>query len=524
MTLPSTIPAVLAEAATRFGDRPALIDGARVISFSGLLDAARSAASAFLTQGVGPGDRVAIWAPNSPEWILAALGAQMAGAAIVPINTRLKGREAGDILRRAKVCLLVTVETFLGVDYPAMIAGEDLPQLRTIVRLPGDGAETWTAFMASGAGSGAPAVDRSIAALSETDVSDILFTSGTTGAPKGVISAHGQVIALFAEWARIVDLREEDRMLIVNPFFHTFGYKAGWLACLIVGATMVPTAQFDVDQTLALIDQGGVSFVPGPPTLFQSLLSAPRENLDLSSLRVAVTGAANVPPSLVRRMGSELGFQRVVTGYGMTECGVIAMSRPDQDAEGVALTCGRVLPGLELRLVDDAGVDVEPGRDGEILVRGYGVMVGYLDDPVATAETIDAEGWLRTGDIGVLAPDATLRITDRKKDMYICGGFNCYPAEIEHRLCEHPGVAMAAVVGVPDERMGEVGKAFVVPRPGAQLTPEALIAWARTEMANYKAPRFVAIVADLPRNAAGKVLRNALRDEALNAHPPHATA
>ncbi|RYE01386.1 MAG: hypothetical protein EOP61_11415 [Sphingomonadales bacterium] len=356
------------------------------------------------------------------------------------------------------------------------------------------------------------AMPRASIAVRAEHVSDIIFTSGTTGRPKGAVTAHGQVTAMFGDWAVRVDLRAGDRYLIVNPFFHTFGYKAGWVACLVRGATIVPQPEFDVAETARLIETHRVSFIPGPPTIYQSLLAARGDAArDLSSLRVAVTGAAPVPPVLVQRMRDELGMANVVNGYGMTECGAITMTCQGDSPERVANSCGTALPGIELRCVDDAGVDVTTGEPGEIWVRGPGVMLGYLDDPAATAEAIDADGWLHTGDIGTLDAEGYLTITDRKKDMFICGGFNCYPAEIESLLCRHPAIEMAAVIGVPDERMGEVGRAFVVLRSGRAATAEELRIWARGAMANYKVPRGIEIVDALPRNAAGKVVRAALR-------------
>jgi len=330
------------------------------------------------------------------------------------------------------------------------------------------------------------------------------------------MTAHCQATHIFGDWAERVDLRKGDRYLIVNPFFHTFGYKAGWVACLLRGATIVPMPIFDVAETVRQIEHNKISFMPGPPTIYQSLLAevAKGKPRDFSSLRVAVTGAAPVPPALVKRMRDELGMQNVVNGYGMTECGVISMTRQGDDPETIAHTCGFPMPGMEVRCVDDASQDVPPGETGEILVRSYAVMQGYLDNPAATAEAIDPERWLHTGDVGSVDDRGYLRITDRKKDMYISGGFNCYPAEIEKLLCGHPAVEIAAVVGVPDERLGEIGKAFIVLRRGARAEPEEIIAWARGMMANYKAPRLVEVVADLPRNASGKVLRMALREQA----------
>jgi acyl-CoA synthetase (AMP-forming)/AMP-acid ligase II len=249
--------------------------------------------------------------------------------------------------------------------------------------------------------------------------------------------------------------------------------------------------------------------LPGPPTLYQSILAHPdRERFDLSSLRLAVTGAAAIPVDLVRRMREDLGFERVITGYGLTESsGVVSMCREGDDFETIATTSGRAIPGVELRCVDEKGAEVPRGAPGEVVVRGF-------EEPEATREAVDAEGWLHTGDVGVMDERGYLRITDRIKDMFIVGGFNCYPAEIESLLFEHPEIAQAAVIGIPDERMGEVGMAFVVPRPGASPTPEGVIAWCREHMANFKVPRRVEIVDSLPINAAGKVQKPLLRERA----------
>lgn len=505
MTLPLTIPHAAQAAARRFGDAPAVILPERQVSFAELWEMARAAGSAFLSEGIGLNDRVAIWAPNSLEWIVAALGAQTVGAAIVPLNTRLKGGEAGDQLRRSGARMLFTVGEFLGTDYAALIASEDLPDLIVTIRFD-DG---WDAWLARGNGADDPVVDTALAQIAPDTLSDVIFTSGTTGAPKGAMHTHGRVIPVFANWAEVTDLREGDRYLVANPFFHTFGYKAGWVAALLKGAAIVPMATFDTGAAIRLIEKERISFIPGAPTIYQSLLTAPP--FDSSSLRVAVTGAATVPPVLVERMHTELGFDVVVTGYGMTECGNITMCRAGDPIELVASSCGRAVPELELKIINETGGFLAVGEAGEIVVRGSGVMLGYLDDAAATAEAIDADGWFHTGDVGVLDDDGYLRITDRKKDMFICGGFNAYPAEIEKQLSAHPAVAEAAVIGVPDERLGEVGKAYVVLRPGAIASEAELIAWARAEMANYKAPRSVALIEALPRNASGKVMKADLR-------------
>ena len=509
---PETIPHAAQSAAERWPDIPGLIVGAASWTFADIWSDARAATSAMLASGVGEGDRIAIWAPNGREWMLAAIGAQCVGATIVPLNTRFKGQEAGDILRRSRAKLLLVPSDFLAIDYRALIAGEALPDLAEILTLDTE----WESFVARGRGPGDPAVDAVLGRLTGDHIADIIFTSGTTGRPKGVLSAHRQVTQNFGDWAVRVDLQAGDRYLIVNPFFHTFGYKAGWTACLIRGATIVPQPMFDAAETARLIERHRISFIPGPPTIYQSLLQelAGDKPRDFSSLRVAVTGAAPVAPALVDRMRSELGMSNIVNGYGMTECGAIAMTRQGDDAETIAHSCGYPLPGLEVRCVDEAGCDLPPGDAGELWVRGHAVMRGYLDDPAATAEAIDAEGWLHTGDVGTIDARGYLAITDRKKDMYISGGFNCYPAEIEKLLAAHPAIEAAAVIGVADERMGEVGKAFVVLRPASKTDEAAIIGWARSNMANYKVPRSVEFLAELPRNAGGKILRTALRARA----------
>jgi acyl-CoA synthetase (AMP-forming)/AMP-acid ligase II len=508
--LPPTIPRALAHAAERFGAREALVDGDLRCTFAQLAAAVDEASRALLATGVEPGERVAIWAPNMAEWAIAALAIHRAGAVLVPLNTRFKGNEAAYILDRAGARLLFTVTDFLNTDYVDLLRDAPaVPSLREVVVLRGtvrDGTAPWSAFL-DRAANVTPDVSQARAdAITADDLCDILFTSGTTGRPKGAMLAHGATVRAYHAWSEVVGLREGDRYLIVNPFFHAFGLKAGILACVLRGSTIIPHAVFDVDTVMARAAEEHVSMLPGPPTIYQSILDHPRlAEFDMSSLRLAVTGAAAVPVELVRRMRAELNFETIVTGYGLTEAtGIATMCRHDDDAETIANTSGRAIPDVEVRVADD----------GEVLVRGYNVMRGFVNDPEATAEAIDADGWLHTGDIGVLDARGNLRITDRKKDMFIVGGFNAYPAEIEGMLLEHPAVGQVAIVGAPDTRMGEVGYAFVVPRHGASVDPDELIEWCREKMANYKVPRHVEIVDALPLNASGKVLKYELREKA----------
>ena len=517
--LPQTLPAMVRAAARRHGARPAIVDGEASISYADLPRRAEEVARALIALGIQAGDRVAVWAPNLHEWILAACGTHAAGAVLVPINTRMKGMEVADILERSRAKVLFCIAEFLGQDYPALLRGLRPSTLEHIVLLrrgptratAGD-EKDWPDFLAHADAVTPSQQVRRERMLRADSAADLMFTSGTTGRPKGVIASHGAAIRAFTEWAQVVGLGAGDRYLVINPFFHTFGYKAGWLAAFLRGATVYPHQVFDASEVLARIERDRISFLPGPPTLFLTMLGHPAlKDFDLSSLRASVTGAASVPPVLITRMREELSIARVTTAYGLTECGGVAtICDPGDSVETIASTCGKALPGTELCCVDDHGNAVAAGQTGEVLLRGYHVMQGYFEDEAATREAIDADGWLHTGDIGMLDERGYLRITDRLKDMFITGGFNCYPAEIERLLAEHPAIAQVAVIGVPDERMGDVGCACVVLRTGASLNEAELIAWARERMANYKVPRYLRMFDGFPVNASNKVIKREL--------------
>lgn len=488
-----TIPAALGEAADRFGEHPAYVADGETVSYLELLRRVRRAARGFVALGLEPGDRVCVWAPNSIGWVVAALATSYVGGTLVPANSRYTGHEVAELVDRTAARIVVVEDGFLGRTQVADLrAASDLPSVAAVVDLR-DLPDLDMGSVTT------EEVDRRAEAVSPDDVADILFTSGTTGTPKGAMSAHRQTVGVARAWGGLGGVTGQDRYLVVNPFFHSFGYKVGIVTGLLTGATLYPVATFDLDATMSLIATERISVLPGAPTIFTSLLNAPgRADHDLSSLRLAVTGAAVVPVVLIERMRTDLGIDQVVTAFGMTEAVVVTMCREDDSAETVATTCGRAVPGMEIAIAEGSG---------ELLVRGEYVMLGYLDDPAATAEAIDADGWLHTGDVGVLDDAGNLSITDRLKDMYISGGFNVYPAEVEQALARMDGVQDVAVVGVPDERMGEVGKAYVV----GPVAPDDVIAFARARLANFKVPRHVELVDALPRNLSGKVLKNDLR-------------
>jgi acyl-CoA synthetase (AMP-forming)/AMP-acid ligase II len=518
-----TVPRVLAETVARCGDQIAIVDGDTSLTYAQLAGESRRFGAALITAGVSPGDRVAIWLFNSAEWVVAALGLWQAGATLVPINTRFKGAEAADILSRSGARVLVTATDFLDTDYVSMLrdTGVSLPELRTTVVARGpvpDGAHGWSDFRAKANGEAFAELDRRIDALTTDDPSDILFTSGTTGRPKGVVMTHGRTLTVALDWVRMTGLSTADRYLMVNPYFHMFGLKAGILAAIGGGATMLPEPVFDVERALARIESEKVTVLPGAPTIYSSILDVrDRSKYDLSSLRLAVTGAADIPVALIRRIREELPFRRIISGYGLTEAGTATATVEDDDVETIATTVGRLRPGFEARIVDGDGNDVSTGVSGEILLRGGSVMLHYLDDPEATAATLSPDGWLRTGDLATIDERGNIKIVGRAKDMYIVGGFNVYPAEVEDLLRGHPDIRDAAVIGIPDQRLGEIGMAFVVLRPGSTVTPDDVIAWSRANMANYKAPRVVEIIDALPVNATGKVEKKLLRERAAAA-------
>lgn len=514
----ATIPQLVDDAAARFGDTEAFHDGELTLSFAELVETVHQSARALIAWGVRPGDRVAVWAPNILEWIQVALAVHCTGGVLVTVNTRFKGSEAAYVLNRSKARLIFTVSDFLGADYAAILQSrDDLESLEQIVVLRGQAsgdAVPFAAFLDRAAEvTDAERASRA-AAVQGGDLCHVLFTSGTTGAPKGVMLEHQAVCSVYLNLANVFDLHYGDRQLVVLPFFHSFGLHVGILCAFMRGITILPHSVFDPEAVMQRIQDDRVSLFPGPPTVFQAMIDCPRRrDFDLKSLRCVTIGSAGFPPNLVGEIMERLGVPEVRNGFGITESsGTVSLVRAGEPPEVVTNTVGRPLPGIEVKIVAEDGTEQPMGERGEVLVRGYTIMRGYLDDPEATAKAIDPDGWLHTGDVGLFRFDGNLVIVDRIKDMFTVGGFNAYPAEIESVLARHPAVARVAVVGVPDERLGEVGMAFVV--PAADTDAAALLAWGRQEMANYKVPRYVELVEELPTNATGKIQKTELRSKA----------
>lgn len=522
-----TVPRMLRDRATVAPDVVVVRDGDYALTVGELRAAAGRVARALLARGIGRGDRVAIWAPNGWQWVVAAFGAWDVGALLVPLSTRAKGLETSETLRRTGCRLLFTVDRFLGVDYAGLVAeaartGAGLPDLAEVVLVSGcepvDGTTGWGEFLESGSGVDEEAAEQAALAVEVGDPFEILMTSGTTGEPKGVLLTGAQILRAYWDWSEFCGLGPGDRYPIVSPFAHGFGINAGMLICVARLATMVPIAVFDPDRALDLIERHGLTTLAGPPNLFERIIANPDlANRDVSSLRWAIVGAASVPTELVRAMQEQMGFERVTNAYGLIEGSAVTMTRPGDPAEVVAATAGRALPDVEVRIVDDVEEPVAPGEQGEVQVRGYGVTPGYWEAPALTKAAFAPGGWLRTGDVGVVDEAGNLRIVGRKKDMFIVGGFNTYPAEIENLLLHDPRIASAAVIGVPDSRLGEVPWAYVVPAAGVSITEADVVAWAKENMSNYKVPRHVELVDHLPVTANGKIEKVALKRRAEEA-------
>jgi acyl-CoA synthetase (AMP-forming)/AMP-acid ligase II len=522
----TTLPRLIERAAREHGDVEGMADtqdaAAPVrLTFAQLVAEAEHTAAALVASGFQRGNVAAIWAPNTWEWVVAALATFRAGGVLVPVNTRFKGREAAYVLQKSRTKVLFTVAGFLGTDYVGMLrdSGEVLPDLREIVVLRGDAPTGTTAcadLLARPDDAARAEVLRRTDEVKPEDLGLVMFTSGTTGLPKGVMVDHGPLVRVARILGATLGVQRGERYLVINPFFHAFGFTCGIVPSLIYGSTILPHAVFEPAAVLQKIQDERINILPGPPAIFQALLNHPYiDRYDISSLRSCLTGAATIPEEMVVQMRERLRFESVMTAYGMTETtGLATACRASDDARTIATTSGRAIDDVELRVVDDDGNEVPSGTPGELWVRGYVVTRGYLDDPEQTRATITEDGWLRTGDIVVMDERGYIDITDRKKDMYIVGGFNAYPAEIERMMIENDHVGQVSVIGVPDERLGEVGVAFVIPAAGANPAEADLIAWCRERMANYKVPRRIWFVGELPLNASNKVLKNELRKEA----------
>ena len=527
-----TLGRMFADIAGRHAARTAVIDGNRSLSYGELNQNVRALAKALIAAGLEKDDLVTCWAPNSWRWVVLAHAVWLAGGIMVPISSRLKLFEAGPLLEKTQAKFLFTVGECAGLHFVDEIektygpASGDalfgkLPSLRHLVRLDldygaGGKGEGFADFSERGSGVSDRALDARERLIQPDDVCEVMFTSGTTGAPKGVQLDHAQLMRAYWGWTGLGSLEPSDNYLVITPFSHGFGLNAGIIASALRAMGMVLLDVFEPAKALDLIRRHSVTVVAGPPNLFARIMDLPGVAEDPPrSPRVAFIGAATVPVEILKRVQSVLGIHRVINAYGLMEACVVSQTRADDDQEVISTTTGRVLPDVEVRVVDDAGKDIPDGQAGEILVRSYGIMKGYWQDERQTRESMTADGFFRTGDIGVRDDRGNIRIVDRKKDMFICGGFNAYPAEIEDLLLRMGGISAVSVVGIPDAERGEIPVAYVVPAAGSDLDSDRVVAWARANLASYKVPRRVYLREALPLNGNGKVMKDVLRRDAV---------
>ena len=496
-----------------FADLDALADGPRRLTFSEYVNQARAVARGLIAAGVDKGDRVALWAPNSIEFAVTALGIHIAGAVLVPVNTRFKVAEVDFILTQANIKVSFSVEAFLGVRYADILAAlwSGDPEPPRLVILDQDGDRGLAKFLSGGAGVDDRALDDRVASITGPDIASILFTSGTTGRPKGAMLRHAALMRGYWTWSGAAGIRRGDRYLCSNPFFHAFGLKAGLLSALMRGVTIYPVAVFNPERALEIIEHERITYYPGPPTVFQAMLHSPDlERSDISSLRASVIGATALPPALIRAMYDRLGFEEIHCPYGFTEGSALAtVTVASDDPEIVATTAGR--PLRVLMCASSVTMARTPPRARWVRLSSTDTTMRRLSGPGNwRGSSGRRSGDLHSGDLGELDEHGYLRIRGRIKDMYIVGGFNVYPTEVESCLLEMPGVLAVAVTGVPDERLGEAGRAFVVLEPHCRLEERDVIEWCRSRIANFKVPRTVVFASHLPVNASGKVIKSEL--------------
>lgn len=524
----TNIAGLLHAAATDSAERVALRGEGRQLTYRQLHAVVAQAAIAWHVAGLRTGDRVAVWAGNTVDCAVTMLSVIVAGGVLVPLNPRYTVPEVSGLLARTGCRFIVATDAIAGRNLaaevmpvaggvPVVVLGEDVPA----------GARAWSELYAAGAGRPTPRFEPS-------DLAAIQFTSGTTGRPKGALLRQSPMVSTARTWANVVGLQPGDTFPVLYPLAHVGGFKTGIISAMHARATMVLIPVVSAPAIVDLVRAGGISVLNAPPTAQSYVLEARRRGElpgDLG-IRTAVIGSAIAPPDLVRGLVTDLGVADVVIGYGLTEAtGVCTMTRRGDPVELPCTTIGRAIDDVEVRICPSSAAGTETsGADatssgagaaslsvgaagdpvvGEIEVRGPNVMAGYLDDPEATAEVMH-DDWLRTGDLGWIGPDGYVRIAGRARDLVIVGGFNVYPAEIEHALIAHPGVREAAVVGVPDQRLGEVTAAFVV----GDAAPDELLAWCEQRLANFKVPRHIWPVAELPRNTVGKIVKADLAEQA----------
>jgi fatty-acyl-CoA synthase len=516
--LDETIGFNLRRMAERHADRDAIVARHQDVRLTyGELDAATdSLARALMALGLERGDRLGIWAPNRVEWVLTQFATARIGVVLVNINPAYRSSELRYALAQSGCRVLIAATRFKSSDYVAMV-DEIRPDL-ALERVVWLDTEEWDELLAAADGVGEDALERRSQPLTPDDPINIQYTSGTTGSPKGATLSHRNILNNGYLVGEGCGYSEEDRVCIPVPFYHCFGMVMGNLGAVTHGACMVvPQASFEPEATLAAVAEERCTSLYGVPTMFIAQLDHPDfASFDLTSLRTGIMAGSPCPVEVMKRVIEDMHMGEVTICYGMTETSPVSTQTAAGDPiEKRVSTVGRVHPHVEVQVVGEDGTVVERGQPGEFCTRGYSVMTGYWDDRERTAEAIDADGWMHTGDLATMDADGYLNIVGRIKDMVIRGGENVYPREVEEFLYTHPDVADVQVIGVPDARYGEELMAWVKLREGASLTEEDLKAYCREQIAHFKVPRYIRFTDDFPMTVTGKVQKFRLRETAI---------
>lgn len=515
--LTDTIGQALRRTAETWPDREALVDlpSGRRWTYSQLRHDVRRLASGLLAAGLRRGDRVGVWSPNRWEWTLVQFATAEIGVVLVTVNPAYRAHEVEFVVNQAGLRWVFAAQRYKDSDYARLLAdaAPSCPGLERVALFDTAGFSELFADEVHD-------VDAVAGTLSSSDPINVQYTSGTTGLPKGATLSHANILNNGYFVGELLAYNEADRVCIPVPFYHCFGMVMGVLACLTHGAAMViPAPSFDPEATLAAVDAESCTSLYGVPTMFIAELALENfDSFDLSSLRTGIMAGSPCPEHVMRQVVSRMHMDQVSICYGMTETSPVStQTRTDDPIERRVGTVGRVGPHLEIKIVDAAGDAVERGEVGELCTRGYSVMLGYWDEPEKTAEVVDADGWMHTGDLAIMDDAGYVQITGRSKDMVIRGGENVYPREVEEFLYTHPDVLDAQVIGVPDEKYGEELMAWVVLRDGApELSADDVRAFAADTVARHKIPRYVRSVEQFPMTVTGKVRKVELRAMAID--------
>jgi fatty-acyl-CoA synthase len=532
-----TLGELLDKASERWPDREAIIFKGERILYREFQEKANQFAKALLNIGIRKGDKVSILFSNLPEWSISEYAVDKIGAIVVPINTRYKTHEMEYILKHSDSTTLIMMDQFLGINYMAMLKeicpefpkcepgrlrSEKLPFLKNVICLSGQpqpGTFDFNELLKAGSKLNNDEELKSAQSLiNEEDIAHIPYTSGTTGFPKGVMTTHYQYLWFNSSFVKNIGLVEEDRLCVPPPFCHNFGNSQGIHTPTLCGSCSVIVEYFDPLLCLEAIEKEQCTFFAGTPTMYIKMLQHPDfEKFDLTSLKLGLIAAAPAPVNLIHNIMDRMGIKTLIHGYGMTENSVgTCMTRPGDPPEIISTTVGKPFPGVQVKVVDpNTGEDLPQGKEGEFCTKGRLIMKGYYKMPEESAKLIDQNGWFHTGDLALIDENGYIKITSRLKDVYMPGGLNVSPEEVENVLYTHPKIKQVSIVGVPDPVMGEVGMAFVELKEGEKETEEGIIQFCKGKMANFKVPKYVWFTREFPMTSTGKVQRFKLREQAI---------